>query len=136
MMMSNKTNIVTFEKEFKKKLLEQYSEETVIQEYRLGNFVTDFAIIDCDSKEIIAIFELKIGRADSFSSQQLSEFNSRIKQLLQTNGMDVPVYYVLKSNEDQANFTINRLFQVVDDERKSQFTFKEVDLPSYEELLA
>lgn len=59
-MMSNKTNIVTFEKEFKKKLLEQYSEETVIQEYRLGNFVTDFAIIDCDSKEIIAIFQRKI----------------------------------------------------------------------------
>lgn len=50
--------------------------------------------------------------------------------------MDVPVYYVLKSNEDQAIFTINRLFQVVDDEQKSQFTFKEVDLPSYEELLA
>ncbi|KEQ48102.1 hypothetical protein [Streptococcus mitis] len=134
--MINKTTIVTFEKEFKKKLLEKYSEETVLQEYRLGNFVTDFAIIDYNTKEIIAIFELKIGRVDSFSRQQLSGFNSRIKQLLQTNGMDVPVYYVLKSNEDQAIFTINRLFQVVDDEQKSQFTFKEVDLPSYEELLA
>ena len=69
--MINKTTIATFEKEFKKKLLEKYSEETVLQEYRLGNFVTeetvlqeyrlgnfvtDFAIIDYNTKEIIAIF--------------------------------------------------------------------------------
>lgn len=50
--MINKTTIVTFEKEFKKKLLEKYSEETVLQEYRLGNFVTDFAIIDYNTKEL------------------------------------------------------------------------------------
>ncbi|QLB52114.1 hypothetical protein FFV08_05345 [Streptococcus sanguinis] len=138
-MMSNKTNIVGFEKEFanefKKQLLQQYSEKNVIPECKLGNFRTDFAIIKEDTKEIIAIFELKMSKADSFNQQQLSGFNSRIKQLIQTNGMDVPVYYVLKSNEDQVPFTVNRLFQEEDDEHKSKFTFKETDLPTYEDLL-
>ncbi|WP_142323148.1 hypothetical protein [Streptococcus cristatus] len=133
--MSNKTNVVEFEKEFKQYLLKQYSEERVVAEYRLGNFVTDFAIIKEDTKEIIAIFELKMSKADSFNQQQLSGFNSRIKQLIHTNGMDVPVYYVLKSNEDQVPFTVNRLFQEKDDEHKSKFTFKETDLPTYEQLL-
>lgn len=134
-MMFNKSNEVEFEKEFKQHLLKQYSEESVVPEYRLGNFVTDFAIINEDTKEIIAIFELKIGKADSFSKQQLSGFNSRIKQLIQTNGMDVPVYYVLKSNEEQSPYTVNRLFQAEDDKEKSKFFFKEIDLPTYEELL-
>lgn len=134
-MMSNKTKVVEFEKEFKQYLLKQYSEERVVAEYRLGNFVTDFAIIKEDTKEIIAIFELKMSKADSFNQQQLSGFNSRIKQLIHTNGMDVPVYYVLKSNEDQVPFTVNRLFQEEDDEHKSKFTFKETDLPTYEQLL-
>ena len=138
--MSNKTYVVGFEKEFanefKNQLLKQYSEKNVIPECKLGNFRTDFAIIKEDTKEIIAIFELKMSKADSFNQQQLSGFNSRIKQLIQTNGMDVPVYYVLKSNEDQVPFTVNRLFQEEDDEHKSKFTFKETDLPSYKELLA
>lgn len=137
--MSNKTYMVGFEKEFanefKNQLLKQYSEKNVIPECKLGNFRTDFAIIKEDTKEIIAIFELKMSKADSFNQQQLSGFNSRIKQLIQTNGRDIPVYYVLKSNEDQVAFTINRLFQEVDD-HKSKFTFKETDLPSYKELLA
>ncbi|MBZ2155139.1 hypothetical protein [Streptococcus anginosus] len=129
------TSGLEFEKEFKKILVKEYSENRVVPEYRLGNFMVDFAIINDTTKEIIAIFELKMFRKDAFSQPQLSGFNSRIKQLINANGIDIPVFYVIKDNENRDSITINTLDQERGTGSDTKFIFRETSLPSYNELL-
>ena len=131
--MVNSINVNGFENEFKELLLKNYEEKTIVSNYRLQSFIIDFAIINEKTKEIIAIFELKT--RNSFSQQQLSGFNSKIKQLVQSNGMDIPVYFVLYSNESSKRITVNMLSQEIDDNNKKFFVLIETKLPSYNELL-
>lgn len=134
--MSNKDKIIEFENKVYDHLVNEkkYPADAIVPQYKIGNFTTDFTIIDNKTKEIIAVFELKNLRENAFTQQRLSGFNSRIKQLIRANGIDIPVFYVLKNDDTQHPFTIKILNQIKGEEGSTKFVFDKISLPSYSEL--
>lgn len=115
---------------FERELEREYGKDKILRENRIGHFMTDFSVIDSDSKNILAVFELKIG--NEFNSSQLSGYNSVISQVTRELGREVPVYYVTLSPESaMENFRVNKLVK----NDKAKFEFEQTSLPKYNNLI-